>query len=267
MVFVEGDDYRQLRRPGDDPAQFRSPVRFGAVLSSAVPSSAVVDGLVAWYRFADNSNTAIDYTAELDDDRFADTTAFDGTVNGASFVENGGVRDVLTGANSGAYDFDGTDDFISGPDSLAALVQSSGSFTIMCWANVDSTANEQLAMNFNSARFSIGYKPFGPTGYGFRGDDGASIVRIDSGDTTTNQYRHLTATFDGSQVKFYLNSSLEGSKPFDGFVADDEEFTISSQGGGFRSFFDGTIDDVRLYNRALSASEINQIYQNTDPDQ
>jgi hypothetical protein len=27
MVFVEGDDYRQLRRPGDDPAQFRSVVR------------------------------------------------------------------------------------------------------------------------------------------------------------------------------------------------------------------------------------------------
>jgi hypothetical protein len=27
MVFVEGDDYRALRRPGDNPAQFRSPVR------------------------------------------------------------------------------------------------------------------------------------------------------------------------------------------------------------------------------------------------
>jgi hypothetical protein len=34
MVFVEGDDYRQLRRPGDDPAQFRSVVRGASVQST-----------------------------------------------------------------------------------------------------------------------------------------------------------------------------------------------------------------------------------------
>jgi hypothetical protein len=45
-------------------------------------------------------DTARDYTAFLDDDRFADTTAFDGTVNGASFQSTGGATDVVSASNT-----------------------------------------------------------------------------------------------------------------------------------------------------------------------
>jgi sialidase-1 len=263
MVFVEGDDYRQLRRPGGDPARFRSPVRFGAV-----PSSAVVDGLIAWYRFEDSADTAIDYTAELDDDRFADTTPYDGTVNGASFVPNGGVRDVVssTGSNSGAYNFDGVDDKIVTPKEVPI---DTGSVTAMAWvipsvletkkgrifASSSTNNNKDFKRLLLSASDDVTEFALGD------GEDQTVLLgsALSSGSLT-----HLAVTGDGTTIRAYRNGTevLDGTYPPGSF-----SLPVSIGRSPGRPHFGGIIDDARLYNRALSASEINQIYANTDPDQ
>jgi hypothetical protein len=230
---------------------------------------------VAWYRFADSSNTAIDYTAELDDDRFADTTAFDGTVNGASFVPNGGVRDVLTGANSGAYDFDGVDDQITIDNRLA--LGGRQQFTVHLQFAPNTTGgdadrilaegssgltnnNASLAIfESNNNRFSVeGYDPNGNV---------SNALPVSGSSTTVGQFTSVTVTFDTGTTDIFQDGSR-----IDGFTTGSSTLQKSSLPIelGFnnqfnRKFFDGRIDDVRLYNRALSASEINQIYQNTDP--
>jgi hypothetical protein len=261
MVFVEGDDYRALRRPGDDPAQFRSPVRSPR---TDVPDIAVVDGLVAWYRFADDSNTAIDYTAELDDDRFADTTAFDGTVNGASFVPNGGVRDVVSGANpSGAYDFDGVDDEINAPEQ--AFTKNSPQ-TVLLWVKLDSSVNGQRFFSTDRRNSDT------PRGIVIQQDDSGNFAifsdetRVDGfNNVIVGEFVQLGFVLEGGDIFSVFNGtkSLLSSGTFT-----DSDNPVQLGGDPQRGVFaDVVLDDVRIYNRALSGSEINQIYENTDPDQ
>jgi len=97
MVFVEKDSFRNLRRLPTDT--FRSIPRLPRLPVAA-------SDLVAWYPF--RSGTGEDLTAG--DSRFGDTTDYSAVVNGATFQASGGVTDIETGANSGAFDFDGTDE-------------------------------------------------------------------------------------------------------------------------------------------------------------
>jgi hypothetical protein len=231
-----------------------------------VPSSAVVDGLVAWYRFEDSANTAIDYTAELDDDRFADTTAFDGTVNGASFDPNGGVRDVVSGQNpSGAYDLDGVDDFIETP-TLPQSVSGAKPRTLMGWVIIDSfqsTFTHPLNYGFPANGEAFGFFLSGSGDLGFFG----SSADFSTGATlSTGEPTHLAASYDGNKVRTFVNGSptptTAVTKTLDTSV---NPLVIGARVEQTDRNVDGIIDDVRLYNRAPSASEINQIYQNTDP--
>jgi hypothetical protein len=229
-----------------------------------VPSSAVVDGLVAWYRFEDSTNTAIDATNALGVG--ANQTAFDGTVNGASFVQNGGVRDVVSGQNSsGAYDFDGVDDFIHS-SSVPAFGDSPR--TLMGWVNSDSFEGFQNIVTLGSGnkeneRFSLLYRNNSTISVIAQQND----VKRSTPTRSTGIPFHLAASYDGSVVEVYQNGSFVGQKnpaPYDTVGG----LTISSVApNDLREFLDGVVDDVRLYNRAVSASEINQIYQNTKPQQ
>jgi hypothetical protein len=275
MVFNEGVDFRRVRRPGEGQGEFRSPVRF-----ADVPDIAVVDGLVAWYRFADNSNTAIDYTAELDDDRFADTTAFDATVNGASFQLSGGANDVVSEQNpSGAYDFDGVDDFID--IGTTGEFQGTSPYTVSFFLSLDSKPQTGEI-----------YRIFGN---GFDGTNHPFHIEYDNRFRTKSE-NIIVRRFDASDAAFLSGGSLplstlthiavthDSNDTFEIFVngVSRTRFQLSIQpvtnnareligtledNGTLNRFTDGVFDDLRIYNRDLSASEINQIYTNTDPDQ
>jgi hypothetical protein len=267
MVFVEGDDYRTLRRPGDDPAQFRAPVRLPRRQAVGL-DAAITDGLVAWYRFEDSSNTAIDYTNELGVG--ADQTAFDGTVNGASFVENGGVQDVVSGPNSGAYEFDGVDDDIVLPSSSAFAFTTD--VTLTAWVRPDTfslrTPIIAKARNTRGNETEMDYYLGAGGGSVFAGvSDGSDVLNINGGSLTTGIYQHLAMTYNGQTLRVFLNGTQVNSGSLAVTTLQDK-FDVHIGGSeSNNSFYDGVIDAPRIYNRVLSASEINQIYQNTDPDQ
>jgi hypothetical protein len=255
MVFSEGVDFRRVRRPGEGQGEFRSPVRF-----ADVPDIAVVDGLIAWYRFEDSSNTAIDYTDDLSVG--ANQTAFDGTVNGASFQSSGGVRDVVSGQSpSGAYDFDGVD------DSIQTSVTPPSQFTIMAWVELDQNQTDAFTSVLSTrnedgteGEVEINANP-GPGSFAFTVDrTGVGGFRL-----TRDTYVHLSGVFDGTQARFFADGERISVET--GLSADSSKsFDIGRRPAGDNEL-NGIIDDVRVYNRVLSASEINQIYINTDPDQ
>jgi hypothetical protein len=260
MVFVEGDDYRALRRPGDDPAAFRAPVRFGAVSSSPDP---ITDGLVAWYRFEDSSNTAIDYTDDLGVG--ADQTAFDGAVTGASFQSSGGVRDVVSSQNpSGAYRFDGVDDKIT----TGAQPLQTTNFTLMAVVKPNTTSQTQFIAgqeDFNDDNsFSRRYSIVIPGGAGtIRTQTNTSdgFVINDVASATTDK-QHVALTYDGSQNRTVLNGTTSASVSDPGDCITGYQFTIGQPTGPDSQTTDGIIDDVRLYNRVVPDSELQQIVQN-----
>src|SRR6267143_636106 len=85
--------------------------------------------------------------------------------------------------------------------------------------------------------------------------DGKHIV-IGPSRLATNTWTHLAVTYDGAMLKLYINGLLVASTPAT------SQFTTSTNPlfiGGDQTqgqFFNGKIDEVRVYNRGLDASEI-----------
>jgi hypothetical protein len=81
---------------------------------------------------------------------------------------------------------------------------------------------------------------------------------LDSGaPPTVEEWQHVAARFDGQVARFYLNGAEVGSREFSGDVGDTQTWLVGAYGGASPSgFFDGVIDEVRVYDRALGAEEV-----------
>ena len=77
------------------------------------------------------------------------------------------------------------------------------------------------------------------------------------------RWYHVAVTYDGSEVAIYIDSKKENSTAASGSI---DTFNANLDIGRDTAFsysgeaFDGYIDDVRIYNRGLSASEVRQLF-------
>jgi len=226
------------------------------------------ESLVAWYPF--RSGTGEDITAG--DSRFGDTTDYSATVNGATYKPSGGVTDIQTGANSGAFEFDGTDDTLD----LGTVADSDQSLTIMLWVEPDTLTKNFMRIltkndgNNNLRRGAI-LVLFNDTGDSprFQIADSGNGVFLDEPRASVNTYVHVTGRYDFSsgEVSLFINGQPEGSNTLgqvSSFSSQPWRIGDDNPSGGDPSF-DGRVDETRIYTAALSDSQINQIYLNTKP--
>ena len=96
--------------------------------------------------------------------------------------------------------------------------------------------------------------------------DSASVASIDATGISgfgTGVWHHIVATRRGSSVYLYLNGTLLGQDNTISThpnVAASLELSRRTTGGSPDRYFNGKIDDVRIYNRALSPAEITALY-------
>lgn len=240
----------KVKHPSIDSNTYR---RDFVIPSPSIPRSVFSNSLVAWYRFEDGD--ARDYTSN---DRipatFADNTDYGGTVTSESeYVQNGGVNDFKSGNNSGAFQFSGdnTREYIS-LDSRS--VNNLSDYTICMW--VENPSPEEYFLSI--------------------ANDSQDNELIFGQDLNSSSWEHCAVTRDSSSKNAYLNGSEDsgflwknryGSDPLDvdGFIIGQEQDTVgnsfeASQAHG------GKVDDIRIYNEALSKPEINDIYDATKPN-
>ena len=75
---------------------------------------------------------------------------------------------------------------------------------------------------------------------------------------TTGAWTHLAETFDGSSVRLYVNGTLVATTAAAGALASSTNPLRIGGNNIWGEYFSGLIDEVRVYNRALSAGEIQQ---------
>jgi hypothetical protein len=225
--------------------------------------------LVAWYPFREG--TGADITAG--DSDFGDSTDYSATVNGATFQPSGGVTDVKTRANSGAFAFDGVDDNLT--HNLSNTLVFGDTVTAMIWVKYRGSFNSGVETMIDVRFGSLNDPNQRAVGLGFnsRGD---FFVQVDDSNTGVfagtsvggsfaSNFHHYALRYDDPDLTLFVDgqpvttdtgstTSLQSSK---GIV-------IGSDFGGGREN-DMVSDGVRLYNSALSDSQMNQIYLNTKP--
>lgn len=163
-----------------------------------------------------------------------------------------------TGKVNGSYSFDGVDDFISFPD----FTNGFNKFTFSAWIEPENTGDWGTVLtkgNFwNDYWFAI--KSWGD-------DRGKVEFRMNSQNfsqmtnsrITYNQWNHVAVSYDGSNVKFYINGILDKSVSYTGnLVFTSNPFLIGKEKGGYP--FKGRIDEVKIWNYALSDSDIKDDY-------
>lgn len=82
---------------------------------------------------------------------------------------------------------------------------------------------------------------------------------------SSNQWYHLAATLDGTNIKLYVDGSLVDTQTYDGTIkinATNTKIGVFSDSNN--NFFEGKIADVRYYDADLTASQISDIYSGTD---
>jgi hypothetical protein len=226
---------------------------------------AVTSGLVAWYRIENtnnNINTAVDATNNLGVG--SDQTAYTVTNNGATFQSNAGARDVINSQiPSGSYSFDGVDDKLI---TNGTVPIDTGSITLMTWVSVDSNTNKngRIFSNNDSADFRKFIIEGDTNDVGFALGDGSSNVALSGPGLTANELTHLALTGDGTNATAYVNASPVASTS-GGYPSNKFNIKLTLGASQSRPLLKGIVDDSRVYNRPLPASEINQVFQNTKP--
>jgi hypothetical protein len=86
---------------------------------------------------------------------------------------------------------------------------------------------------------------------------------IGSGDSTTvisaGVWYHVVGTYDGSTVRLFINGLLENSTSHSGNLSASTQNNLIGKSGD--ALFAGQLDDIRIYNRALTAGEVSQLWQ------
>ncbi|MBW8036507.1 MAG: hypothetical protein FVQ79_13000, partial [Planctomycetes bacterium] len=225
--------------------------------------SATSDGLVAhWTLDEPDGITAYDSVGTNN-----------GTLyNGPSWMPSGGEID-------GALSFDGTDKYVSLPKSTVAALQIG---TASVWINPDSTAYGRfLALCDTTGWGHVGFaysKPGTPVGSIAWQVNGAEVVGYTVSNTApVGEWTHVAITVDSGGNTMYINgvkqtltySSGDASSEqfFDDISNGSNLFTLGKRditGTTSDTYFNGKIDDVRIFSRALSAIEIKRLYLNKD---
>ena len=71
-----------------------------------------------------------------------------------------------------------------------------------------------------------------------------------------NQWTHLAATYDGTIQRFYVNGTQVAQRPLSGPIQVSSSPLRMGGNSIWGEFFQGRIDEVRVYNRALNATDI-----------
>ena len=99
-------------------------------------------------------------------------------------------------------------------------------------------------------------------------DGYVSSVNLGTSDTSTvgsacpvGVWTHVCSTYDGSNVKVYINGNLDVSESVTGTLDnDDVSFTIGAREAGLDRHFAGSMSDVKLFNTALTLAQVQELY-------
>ncbi len=193
-------------------------------------------------------------------DEISGFTAADSSPLGNDGSVIGTANWSTTCQGNGVFDFDGTiDSYITIPNSPA--LNPTDALSITAWVKGDAWSSSNVVN-------AILRKGEGnPNNYQLSIHDGHVSLHLDvndnfgiQGDTVldTGKWYHVGATWDGSEVRIYVNGVLDNTpaSKTGPIPTDTRPLYIGGQAGTDR--FDGMMYDVKLYNRALTASEFAQ---------
>jgi hypothetical protein len=195
-------------------------------------SGGTTAGLVAYWKFDESSGTVA-----------SDSSGNNNTGN----LTNGPV--FAAGKFGNALQLDGVNDYVRIGDLDFSPI------TISLWTKQDVVTSGWHSVVMKP--YTYGFETNGQNMY-FGIGNGATWSAEPSIPFTLGQWEHIAAAFDGSTITMYKNGVQTGTPRSATLTNSNTQLLIGSWNGA--ELFAGAIDDVRIYNRTLSAGEIGQLF-------
>lgn len=182
-----------------------------------------------------------------------------GTWSGAQVGTSGYYSSGKIGPYAGT--FDGSTTYISDTGNSPALVLTTG-MTLVAWVKLSALNNDVKVISKRPSYVLTVFSNNVPETEIFIGST-SNDTRSASGGTvlTTGKWYQLAGTYNGNILTTYVNGVLDRQISVSGAM-DSTAFVlnIGKTADGLADYFPGSIDDARVYNRALSAGEIAALY-------
>jgi|GEM_PF-619849 len=172
-------------------------------------------------------------------------------VNGAGFAP---------GIVGQAFSFNGANQTVTVPSSPSLSFGTTSPLTVELWAYRTSSADPMHLVGKRNACGDLNYQMAVNMGTGeglcFGDGDGNEVA---SGlDLPINTWTHLAGTFDGTNFRLYVNGVLTATQA--GTLGPVNSVPLEIGGSGTCPMFAGLIDELSIYDRALSSDEVAAIY-------
>ena len=206
-------------------------------------SFAMTGKLVGWWKF----------------DEAEGATAADSSGNGNNGTLQGSpVWRPQDGKLGGALEFNGRSDYVKIDNESGFDIV--GQITISAWVNIRSVPQEWTGIVTKGDSAWRVSTDFANNVFHF------GLTRQDklNGRTTvsSNQWHHVLCVYDGQTMSIYIDGKLDTSRQRKGAIGTNDYPVYIGENAEIKNrFFDGLIDDVRIYNYALSNSEITALYE------
>lgn len=227
-----------------------------AFMAASTSAQIYPSGMVSYWKFDEESGiTAIDSVGTNH-----------GAISGATRTE-GLVKNALS------FDpFDGTRNFVNLNKTFSEILVNTRTFTIEAWFYTQTKNEQQSIIADGLGNSSLGIyleKPF------FAPPEGKLIAAMTYSDGqivlprmdySASIWNHIVFSDDGTTMECYMNGMLKSatdSSYIEGNIAANLGTRIGINALGTDNYpFNGIIDEVAIYNRALTIDEIQQHYQN-----
>ncbi len=210
-------------------------------------------GLVGYWPMDEGTSTvALDMSGSGNNGTWSGSTT-----NGSYYVA--GKVGLYTG------NFDGSTNRIA-LGTPAALALSSSDFSLCAWAYPTAVSlyyeiiNSGDALTVTSSSYELLWSYGGNSKFSFDTFVSASPSNLQSASQGINSWYSVCATRQGSLKSIFVNGVFQASTTQVGPLNVQNAVAIGSGGTALRLPFSGMIDDVRIYNRALSAAEVQALY-------
>lgn len=210
--------------------------------SQTIPSYVPSNGLVGWWPFNGNANDE-------------SGNGHNGVINGATITSD------RWGNSNSAFSFNGISSKIEVPYSSSF---NNSSITISAWVKPNNTNAGYYVARWNSPyHFEMGQGGLDwPNHYGF-GVFTQPFLSSNS-NIATGTWKHVVATYNNStgNMNIYINGTFDASLTYS-FVSNfsgSDGIGFGCRYGQTNAIFNGDLDDIGIWNRALTQNEITQLY-------
>ena len=192
-----------------------------------------------------------------------DTRVYDFSGNGNNGTVTDATYNATGGKFGGGFEFDGDGDYVSIGD--INNLDGSSEITVSLWFKPNTDQTSSLDYHLVDKNKNVIGMYFYPTIDDFKIDltttSGNKAVYTYGLTWNSGEWHHIVGTYNGTDIILYWDGQFESSDTHNGtIVGNAQDLMIGSNWPGSGDYFNGSIDELSIYNRSLSASEINALY-------